>query len=96
MIMRQYPDLCTMAIADSPNDLGMIYEANVGIGIYTPKSKLMKKIPHYAVNDFKELPRLLLSHGTEAIRKMTLMILITFYMSFALGIYTVLLMLFKK
>lgn len=95
MIMRQYPDLCTMAIADSPNDLGLIYEANVSLGIYTLKSKLMKNIPHYAVNDFKKLPRLLLSQGTEAIRKMTLMILITFYMSFSLVISVVLLILFK-
>ena len=86
MIMKQYPDLCSLAIVNSPNDLGMIYEANVSLGIYTSKSKLMKKIPHYSVNDFKELPRLLLSQGMEAIRKFSLVILITFYMSFCIVI----------
>ena len=86
--MREYPDCCTLAIGNSPNDLGMIYETNVGISIYTPKSKFMKKITHYAVNDFKELPRLLLSQGTEAIRKTSLILLIIFYMSSSVTIST--------
>ena len=94
MIMTQYPDLLTLAIGDGPNDLGMIYNAKVGLGIYTPKSARMRKIPHYAVTGFCTLPRLLLSNGTEALRKTSLALLGTFYMTVILVMYILFLMLF--
>ena len=49
MIMTENPDLCTLAIGDSPINIGMIKEANVGISIYNAKRKLMKNISHYTV-----------------------------------------------
>ena len=53
----------TAAIGDGGNDVGMILEANVGIGIVGKEGKQASLASDFSINEFKYLRRLMLWHG---------------------------------
>ncbi|KAF0683566.1 Aste57867_24423 [Aphanomyces stellatus] len=91
----------TMAIGDGGNDVSMIQEAHIGVGIYGHEGKLILVassflMPHscegmqavrsadFAIGQFRFLSRLILAHGRWNYRRVSIVILFSFYKNMAL------------
>ena len=61
--MKQYTGLCVAAIGDGGNDVGMIQEADVGIGIVGKEGKQASLSADFSINEFNNILKLLLWHG---------------------------------
>ena len=68
-----------LSIGDGANDVGMITEANIGIGIHGIEGSEAARVSDYSINQFYHLQKLLLYHGREAYRKNSYFILYNFY-----------------
>lgn len=62
-IRRQIKDSVTLAIGDGANDIAMIQEAHVGIGITGKEGLQAARISDYSIAQFRFLLKLLLCHG---------------------------------
>ena len=69
----------TMAIGDGANDMGMISEANIGIGIEGKEGTQAARASDYSLKQFSHLKKLLFFHGRECYRKNSWVILYNFY-----------------
>lgn len=61
--MAKYTGKRTAAIGDGGNDVGMILESNVGIGIVGKEGKQASLASDFSINEFQYLRRLVLWHG---------------------------------
>ena len=78
--MKQFsPNSVTLAIGDGGNDVSMIMEANVGIGIMGVEGMSAAKASDFAIGEFKLLKRLLFFHGRNNLNRISHMILYFFY-----------------
>ena len=73
------PNKSTLAIGDGANDVGMILEADVGIGIQGLEGLQASRASDYAITQFSHLQKLLLFHGREAYRRNSYYIIYEFY-----------------
>ena len=71
--------LVTLAIGDGANDVTMIKEAHIGVGIDGLEGKQAVNNSDYAIGQFKYLQRLLFVHGRWSYRRMSVVILYMFY-----------------
>lgn len=62
----------TLAIGDGANDVDMIVESNVGVGIVGAEGVQAANASDYSIGRFKFLQRLLLVHGTHCPHTITL------------------------
>lgn len=62
-IARRKMNKITLAIGDGANDVEMISEANIGIGLYGNEGMSAVQASDYALPEFKGLWRLLFLHG---------------------------------
>lgn len=69
----------TLAIGDGANDVNMIQEAHIGIGIYGQEGMRAVQASDYALPEFKALWKLLLVHGRLSYIRISDMILYFFY-----------------
>lgn len=69
----------TLAIGDGANDVSMIQEANVGIGISGEEGRQAVMASDYAIGQFRYLSKLLLVHGRWSYLRTSEMILTFFY-----------------
>ncbi|KAI8885265.1 phospholipid-translocating P-type ATPase [Backusella circina FSU 941] len=69
----------TLAIGDGANDVSMIQEANVGIGISGEEGRQAVMASDYAIGQFSYLGKLLLVHGRWSYLRTTEMIQTFFY-----------------
>ncbi len=72
----------TLAIGDGGNDVSMIMEAHIGIGIYGEEGMRAVQSSDYAIGEFKILHRLLLFHGRIFYIRNAQCILYFFYKNF--------------
>ena len=72
----------TLSIGDGGNDVSMIMEAHIGIGIYGEEGMRAVQSGDYAIGEFKILRRLLLFHGRTFYIRNTQCILYFFYKNF--------------
>ena len=72
----------TLAIGDGGNDVSMIMEAHIGIGIYGEEGMRAVQSGDYAIGEFKILHRLLLFHGRIFYVRNATCILYFFYKNF--------------
>jgi len=79
MIKEKHPNDTTLSIGDGANDVSMILQAHVGVGILGKEGMQAARSADYAIGQFKFLKRLLFVHGREAYRRNSLLILYTFY-----------------
>ena len=63
MMKRFYPKAVTLAIGDGGNDVPMIMEAHIGVGIYGEEGMRAVQSSDYAIGEFQFLRSLLLYHG---------------------------------
>ncbi|XP_065355630.1 probable phospholipid-transporting ATPase IA isoform X1 [Calliphora vicina] len=69
----------TLAIGDGANDVAMIQKANVGVGISGVEGLQAACASDYSIGQFRFLKRLLLVHGAWNYRRITKLILYSFY-----------------
>eukprot|EP00050_Salpingoeca_kvevrii_P002287 m.190317 g.190317 ORF g.190317 m.190317 type:complete len:1160 (+) comp10581_c0_seq1:297-3776(+) len=74
----------TLAIGDGANDVGMIQAAHVGVGISGQEGLQAARAADYSIGQFRFLKKLLLVHGNWSYRRVTLLILYSFYKNIAL------------
>ena len=73
----------TLAIGDGGNDVSMIMEANIGIGIYGEEGMSAAQASDFSLGEFQLLKRLLFFHGRNNLYRISKMILYFFFKNFA-------------
>lgn len=79
MIKNRFPTKITLSIGDGANDVSMILQAHVGVGILGKEGQQAARSADFAIGQFKFLKPLLFVHGREAYRRNSLLILYSFY-----------------
>ena len=84
------PEPLTLAIGDGANDVDMIQAAGVGIGISGKEGLQAVNASDYSIAQFRFLRPLLLVHGRWNYRRMSMVLLYSFYknITVALGAFT--------
>jgi phospholipid-translocating ATPase len=72
-------DVMTLSIGDGANDVAMIQEAHVGVGIAGEEGRQAVMSADYAIGQFRFLSRLVLVHGRWSYRRIAEMIANFFY-----------------
>jgi len=78
-IRRRVRGSITLAIGDGGNDIAMIQEAHVGVGISGKEGLQAARVADYSIAQFRFLQRLLLVHGHWNYARTAKYILITFW-----------------
>ncbi|EPS62728.1 hypothetical protein M569_12061, partial [Genlisea aurea] len=76
----------TLAIGDGANDVGMIQEADIGIGISGCEGMQAVMASDFAIAQFRFLERLLVVHGHWCYKRVAQMICYFFYKNIAFGL----------
>ena len=72
----------TLAIGDGGNDVSMIMEANIGVGIYGEEGLSATQASDFSIGEFQLLRRLLFIHGRVNLYRISEMILYFFFKNF--------------
>jgi len=72
----------TLAIGDGGNDVSMIMEANIGIGIHGEEGMSAAQASDFSIGEFHILKRLLFIHGRVNLIRISKMILYFFFKNF--------------
>ncbi|KAG6539017.1 probable phospholipid-transporting ATPase 7 [Zingiber officinale] len=76
----------TLAIGDGANDVGMIQEADIGVGISGVEGMQAVMASDFSISQFRFLQRLLVVHGHWCYKRIALMICYFFYKNIAFGL----------
>lgn len=79
MIKKDDKCAITLAIGDGANDVSMIKEAHVGVGIYGNEGLRAVQASDFAIPEFKKLHRLMFVHGRARYVSITKFVLYFFY-----------------
>ena len=79
LVKKSKPEVVTLSIGDGANDVSMITEAHVGIGIRGVEGMQAARASDFSIGEFKSLKRLLFFHGRESYRKNSTLILYNFF-----------------
>jgi phospholipid-transporting ATPase len=74
----------TLAIGDGANDVPMLQEAHVGVGIHGNEGTQAVRASDYSIAQFQFLRRLLLVHGYWNYQRIAMVVLYSFYKNIAL------------
>ncbi|KAM9966517.1 hypothetical protein ACTFIR_006735 [Dictyostelium discoideum] len=85
-VVKQSEKKISLAIGDGANDVSMIQEAHVGIGIFGKEGTQAARASDYCIHQFSHLKRLLCVHGRYSYIRVSGLIQYSFYknMSFTL------------
>ena len=78
-MVKQGLDVMTLSIGDGANDVAMIQEADVGVGIAGEEGRQAVMSSDYAIGQFRFLQRLILVHGRWSYRRLAETIANFFY-----------------
>lgn len=73
------PEPVTLAIGDGANDVGMIQEAHVGVGISGREGKQAVNASDFSIAQFRFLETLVLIHGRWDFFRLSVVVLFSFY-----------------
>ncbi|CAI7931744.1 unnamed protein product, partial [Closterium sp. NIES-54] len=76
----------TLGIGDGANDVGMIHEADIGVGISGVEGQQAVMASDFAIAQFKYLERLLLVHGHWSYKRIANAVTYFFYKNVAFGL----------
>jgi phospholipid-transporting ATPase len=79
LVRAKEPKRLTLAVGDGFNDVNMIQKAQIGIGIQGRESNAAAAFSDFAVNNFKDLRRMMFWHGRGYGSKLHVTILIQFF-----------------
>jgi phospholipid-transporting ATPase len=79
LIKENVPGVRTLAIGDGANDVSMIQEAHIGVGISGQEGMQAANSSDYAIARFRFLERLVLVHGRWNYKRMAQLVLYMFY-----------------
>ncbi|KAG5672680.1 hypothetical protein PVAND_002791 [Polypedilum vanderplanki] len=82
-LMKRSKNAVTLAIGDGANDVSMIKEAHIGVGISGQEGMQAVLASDYAIAQFRFLERLLLVHGRWSYYRMCKFLRYFFYKNFA-------------
>jgi magnesium-transporting ATPase (P-type) len=86
MIVKDDPSQITLAIGDGANDVNMIKQAHIGVGIFGNEGERAAQSADFAFGEFRFLWRLLFHHGRMAYIRNTEVIIYFFYKNFAVTV----------
>jgi magnesium-transporting ATPase (P-type) len=78
-MVREMRQAMTLAIGDGGNDVSMIQEAHVGVGLFGKEGTQAARAGDYAMSEFKHLQRLLSVHGRYSYVRTSGVINLSFY-----------------
>eukprot|EP00347_Sterkiella_histriomuscorum_P002846 403366575 len=78
-LAKQNGKWITLSIGDGANDVSMILEAHIGVGIRGKEGTQAVRSADYAISQFRYLHRLLLVHGRWGYRRVSWMVCYYFY-----------------
>ncbi|KAF1335598.1 Phospholipid-transporting atpase, partial [Globisporangium splendens] len=79
LIKEYVPGVRMLAIGDGANDVSMIQEAHIGVGISGQEGMQAVNSSDYTIAQFRSLERLLLVHGRWNYRRMSQLVVYMFY-----------------
>ncbi|XP_050535575.1 phospholipid-transporting ATPase ID isoform X2 [Daktulosphaira vitifoliae] len=82
-LIKKYKNAITLAIGDGANDVSMIKEANIGVGITGQEGNQATLASDYSLSQFRFLERLLLVHGRWSYYRMCKFFRYFFYKNIA-------------
>ena len=82
-LAKDYGPWITLAIGDGANDVSMIQEAHIGVGISGKEGAQAVQSSDYALAQFRYLQKLLLVHGRWGYKRISLFICYYFYKNVA-------------
>lgn len=82
-LIKKYKKAVTLAIGDGANDVSMIKEAHIGIGITGMEGNQATMASDYSLGQFRFLERLLLVHGRWSYYRMCKFLRYFFYKNVA-------------
>ena len=92
MMKRDDPALISLAIGDGANDVSMILEADIGVGLFGREGHRAVDSSDFAIAEFRFLWQLLFKHGRWNYQRMGVMINYFFYKNF---VYTLMQLLYS-
>jgi len=78
-LMRETTEQITVAVGDGANDVSMLHEANVGIGIFGKEGTQAARAADFSLRTFRHIGRLLCVHGRYSMVRNALLIQYAFY-----------------
>ena len=79
LVRKRYPKKVTLSIGDGANDVNMILQAHVGVGILGKEGQQAARSADFAIGQFRFLKPLMFCHGRESIRRNSFLIQYSFY-----------------
>lgn len=89
------PSATCLAVGDGGNDVGMIQSAHLGVGISGNEGRQAVNAADFAIAEFSFLEQLILVHGRQNYRRVSLVVLYSFYKNFVL-VFTLLFFSFEN
>ncbi|PKA55891.1 Putative phospholipid-transporting ATPase 7 [Apostasia shenzhenica] len=85
-LVKEGTERTTLAIGDGANDVGMIQEADIGVGISGVEGMQAVMASDFSIAQFRYLERLLVVHGHWCYKRIAQMICYFFYKNIAFGL----------
>lgn len=79
LVKKNIKDTTTLAIGDGANDVNMITEADLGLGIRGVEGQQAARSADFSFTEFKHMKRLLFLYGRECYRRNSTMIIYNFF-----------------
>lgn len=83
-MMKKGTNAITLSIGDGANDVSMLMEAHIGVGIYGKEGSQAARSSDYAIHKFKDLQRLVCIHGRYNLIRSSGLIQYSFYKNLAM------------